>query len=404
MNPLAAHYSRFRVAERMLLTGHSHQAWPDTAFEAQQQAWLDAAELVDDKWERAEARASDVREGFARLLGDRGEHIALGQNCHELVTRWLSALPLRERRRVITTDGEFHSIRRQVDRLAEDDLLEIVRIQARPADTLTARLTAAIDDRTACVMVSSVLYETAEIVPGLNLVAAACHTHGVALLVDAYHHLNVVPFDIDALGLADAFVTGGGYKYCQLGEGNAFLRVPPGCRMRPVLTGWFAEFAALETGASRRAVDGEVQGSAGSVPYGPGALAFAGATYDPTAHYRGAAVFQFHAQQGLTADRLREISRRQVSLLKSSVEALDLHESVAHIEPVPEERRGGFLAIRSPHAAELSRALRAHGVLTDARGQVLRLGPAPYLSDEQLCCAVDALGAVSRNVTLNTNA
>jgi kynureninase len=402
VNPLAAHYSRFRVAERMLLTGHSHQAWPDTGFEAQQQAWLDAAELVDDKWERAEARASDVRKGFARLLGDRRENIALGQNTHELVTRWLSALPLRARRRVITTDGEFHSIRRQVDRLAEDDLLEIVRIPARPADTLAARLAAAIDDRTACVMVSSVLYETADIVPGLNLVSATCGTHGAALLVDVYHHLNVVPFDIDALGLADAFVTGGGYKYCQLGEGNAFLRVPPGCRMRPVLTGWFAEFAALETGASRRHVDGDLQGSAGSVPYGRGALAFAGATYDPTAHYRAAAVFQFHAQQGLTADRLREISRRQVSLLKSSVEALDLHENVARIEPIPEQRRGGFLAIRSQHAAELSRALRAHGVLTDARGQVLRLGPAPYLADEQLVRAVDALGAVSRNVKLNT--
>ena len=47
-----------------------------------------------------------------------------------------------------------------------------------------------------------------------------------------------------AMGLADAFVTGGGYKYCQLGEGNAFLRVPPGRQMRPVLTGWFAEFAS----------------------------------------------------------------------------------------------------------------------------------------------------------------
>ena len=46
MNPLAGHYSRFRVADRVLLTGHSHQAWPDVAFEAQQRAWLDAAEFV----------------------------------------------------------------------------------------------------------------------------------------------------------------------------------------------------------------------------------------------------------------------------------------------------------------------------------------------------------------------
>ena len=123
MNPLARHYTRFRVAERILLTGHSHQAWPDVAFEAQQRAWLDAAELVDDKWARAEERAADVRAGFARLLGDEPANIALGQNTHELVTRWLSALPLPDRPRIVTTDGEFHSVRRQFDRLAGDSAL-----------------------------------------------------------------------------------------------------------------------------------------------------------------------------------------------------------------------------------------------------------------------------------------
>jgi kynureninase len=386
VNPLARHYSRFRVEERLLLTGHSHQAWPDTAFDAQQRAWLDAAELVDDKWERAEAIAADVRQGFARLLGDTRANIALGQNTHELVTRWLSGLPLRERPRLITTDAEFHSIRRQVDRLAEEGLLDIVRVAARPCDALASRLAAAVNDRTACVMVSSVLYETAEIVPGLDLVAAACRTHGAAFLVDVYHHLNVVPFDLETMGLDDAFVTGGGYKYCQLGEGNAFLRVPPGCRMRPVLTGWFAEFAALAAAGSHR------------VTYGAGANAFAGATYDPTSHYRAAAVFEFHAEQGLAPDRLRAISRQQVALLKSGIEALDLDEHLARIEPMPEDRRGGFLAIRSPHASELARALRDQGLLTDARGDVLRLGPAPYLADEQLRRASDVLGAVSRRI------
>src|SRR6185436_9587973 len=87
-NPLAEHYRRFRVGERLLLTGHSHQAWPDVGFEAQQRAWLDAAEFVDDKWARAAEQAASVRAGFARLLGDRAENIALGQNTHELITRW----------------------------------------------------------------------------------------------------------------------------------------------------------------------------------------------------------------------------------------------------------------------------------------------------------------------------
>lgn len=385
MTPIASHYSRFRVAERLLLTGHSHQAWPDVGFDAQQRAWLDAADLVDDKWDRAAEQAVRVRQGFARLLGDAAANIALGQNTHELVTRWLSALPLRARPRMITTDGEFHSLRRQMDRLAEDDRFSIVRVAAQPADTLADRLAHEVDDRTACVMVSSVLYETAEIVPGLDRVSAACATHGARLLVDAYHHLNVVPFDLDAMGLADAFVTGGGYKYCQLGEGNCFLRVPPACDMRPVLTGWFAEFEELQQkGADRR------------VPYGRGASAFAGATYDPTSHYRAAAVFAFHEQQGLTALRLREISRRQVALLLSEFESLDLSETEARVEPMPAGRRGGFVAIRTARAGELSRALKERGVLTDARGQILRLGPAPYLDDGQLRDAVAALGDVVR--------
>ena len=68
---LPEHYSRFKVSERLLFTGHSHQAWPDVAFEAQQQAWLDAAELVDAKWEKAEAVATTCARGFRRLLHDR---------------------------------------------------------------------------------------------------------------------------------------------------------------------------------------------------------------------------------------------------------------------------------------------------------------------------------------------
>ncbi|PYQ82967.1 MAG: kynureninase, partial [Acidobacteria bacterium] len=179
-------------------------------------------------------------------------------------------------------------------------------------------------------------------------------------------------------------VTGGGYKYCQLGEGNCFLRVPPGCHLRPVLTGWFSEFADLEQGGARDRVE-----------YGGGAARFAGATYDPAPHYRGAAVFAFHVDQELTAERLRAINQRQVGLLKGAFESLDLDPSVARVEPMAGDRRAGFLALRSPRAGELSAALRGRGVLTDFRGDVLRLGPAPYLSDDQLREAVKALESVS---------
>ena len=380
---LAPHYSRFKVADRVLLTGHSHQAWPDVGFEAQQQAWLDAAAFVDDKWSRAMEQAARVRAGFARLLGDSPGNIALGQNTHELVVRWLSSLPFRQRRRVVTTDGEFHTIRRQLDRLAEEGI-EVVRVAAHPVEDLAARMAAAIDDRTLAVLVSSVLFQTAEIVPELDRVARACESHGAALLVDAYHHLNVVPFDVRAMKLDGAFITGGGYKYCQLGEGNCFLRVPPGTWSRPVFTGWFAEFESLEDTR-------ETQGGRHSVTYPPGAAAFMGATYDPTSHYRAAAVFEFHAAQGLTPEQLRAVSIRQVGLLEREFDALDIDPSRARIERVAAARRAGFLAIRVPRASEMVRALRHASVFADSRGDILRLGPAPYVTDDQLRAGIAPL-------------
>jgi kynureninase len=364
INPaeLAKHYTRFRVTERILLTGHSHQAWPDVAFEAQQQAWLDAAELVDDVWDNAFEKANEVRRGFARLLDDSPDRIALAPNTHELVVRFLSALPLKKRPKLITTDGEFHTIRRQLDRLAEEGI-EVVKVAAEPAATLAERLAQKVDDRTAAVLVSAVLYTNAHIVPHLKAVLEACERHGAELLVDAYHALNVVPFSLKKEGLQRAYVVGGGYKYCQLGPGNTFLRFPADTHLRPVSTGWFSEFTSLTKAPS------------GQVEYGPGPARFAGATYDFTSHYRGAAVFKFFEEQKLTPEKLRELSQGQIGWLGQQVESA----SAVAIGGI-----AGFLSLRTPLAARIQQALRRQDVWTDHRADTLRLGPAPYVSKGQL--------------------
>jgi kynureninase len=382
VNPLAAHYSRFRVAERLLLSGHSHQAWPDVALEGQLEAFEDAARHVDEKWERAFAKAEEVRAGYRALLADPGAEIALGANTHELVLRMLSALDLRARPRLVSTDGEFHTLRRQLGRLDEAGL-EVVRVAAEPADTLAERLAGEVDERTAAVLVSAVLFETARIVPGLDALARTCAGAGAELLVDVYHALGALPFDVHARGLEAAWVVGGGYKYLELGEGNCFLRLPAhACELRPAITGWYAEFAALadEHDPSR-------------VAYGRGAERFAGSTYDPTSHYRAARVLAFFAEQGLTPERLRASYRRQVDLLAAGFDTLGADDAViTRDRETPLEEYGAFLALRTPCAGELQRGLARRGVLSDSRGCWLRLGPAPYLSDAQLEQAIALLG------------
>jgi kynureninase len=385
-NPLAVDYSAFRVGERLLLTGHSHQAWPDVAREGQVEAFEDAALCVDDKWERAFERAERVRDGFRALLHEPGAELALAQNTHELVTRMLSALDLARRPRLVASDGEFHTLRRQLARLAEQGI-EVVRVRAQPADTLAERIAAALDDRTSAALVSAVLFETAHVVPGLGELARACAAHGAELVVDVYHALGPVGFDVAASGLQDAWVVGGGYKYLQLGEGNCFMRLPPHAeQLRPVLTGWFAEFGTL-AGHHDSAV----------VEYGPGAARFAGATYDPTSHYRAARVLRFHAERGLSAPLLQASYRHQVGLLAARFDALGLApELIDRDRETPPERTGGFLALRTTRAGALQRRLAELGVQTDSRADYLRLGPAPYLSDAQLEEAVERLGEAAR--------
>jgi len=370
---LARDYSAFRVSERLRLTGHSHQAWPDVGREGVLEAWDDAAHEVDDKWDRAFARAERVREGFRALLGDPGGAIALDQNTHGLVLRFLSALDLGRRPRVITTDGEFHTLRRQLARLDEAGL-DVVRVPARPAETLSERIASELDDRTAAVLVSSVLFEDSRIVAGLDELARACENAEVELLVDAYHALGCLPFELPSPA---TWVVGGGYKYLQLGEGNCFLRLPPHAdSLRPVITGWFAEFEAM---AAEKTPD--------AVEYPHGGARFAGSTYDPTSHYRAARVLDLWTLRGLAPHALRERYLHQTTLLARGLAELGL--------AVDEDREpfGGFVAVEIDDAEALSRRLAEVGVSTDSRGRHLRLGPAPYVTDDQIDSALRALAA-----------
>lgn len=386
-NKLAAFYSKFKVQERLLFTGHSHQAWPDCGFEAQQNAWIDAANLVDDKWEKAFDKAEEVKQGYSRLLGDESGYITLGANTHELLIRLLSALPIREKPRLISTDGEFHSIRRQLDRLAEEGI-EIVKISSQPVDNVVEKLISAVTENTSAVLVSSVFFNSGLFLPGLNELAENCDKKGVALLVDAYHHLNVVPFSVEKKKLQNAFIVGGGYKYCQLGEGNAFLRIPKHCNLRPVITGWYSEFTALSS-----------KKKTGEVLYGQKGDIFAGATYDPTSNYRAARVFQFFNDMNLTPEFLREVSQHQIGLMIDEFDKLELDPKIIKRNTtISLENIAGFLVLYSESAGKISEKLKEKNVWTDYRGNVLRFGPAPYISDEQIKEAMRILGMVVKNL------
>lgn len=387
-NPLAQFYARFDVEHRLLFTGHSHQAWPDCARTAVIEAFDDAARHVDDKWAHAEQKAEAVRRGYAERIGAAAGEITLGQNTHELLVRLLSALDLPARPRLVTTDGEFHSARRQLDRLEEAGV-EIVRVPRTLHEGGLQGLTDALDERTAAVVVSSVSFIDARIHRDFRALAQACSHHGCALIVDTYHMVNVVPMDLHAMGLSEAFVLGGGYKYCQLGEGNCFLRAPENCRLRPVITGWYAEFGALD-----RPRDADDK-SAHPVDYARGPARFSGSTYDPTANYRGARVFGFFDELGLTPELLRALAVAHNERIVGAFAASGLDPGIIR-GPAPGEVESlaGFVVfeLASPEAtSRVVELCRARALAVDHRGHRLRIGSAPYNSLAQIDRAMEIL-------------
>jgi kynureninase len=92
---------------------------------------------------------------------------------------------------------------------------------------------------------------------------------------------------------------------------------------------------------------------------------------------------------------LREVSQHRVKVLVDGFLALDLDPSAVELYgDISLEDRGGFVALKYPEASRLCEQLHLNGVSTDSRGNILRFGPAPYLSDRQLLDAIEMLGNV----------
>jgi selenocysteine lyase/cysteine desulfurase len=228
-------------------------------------------------------------------------------------------------------------------------------------------------------MASTVLFQTSAIVPGLSMAVDRAREVGATVMLDAYHAFGVVPFRVSDVGAGPAFWVAGGYKYAQWGEGVCFMIVPDGCSLRPVYTGWFSDFGSLEEPVS-------------DAPLGYGvtpADRFAGSTYDPTSHYRARAVVELFDRQGWTVEALRALSLRQTQRL---LDGLGGYEVLTPRDP---HERAGFVAIRVSEAGAVVASLRERGVFTDSRGDILRLGPAPFVTDEEIDQALLALRGVS---------
>lgn len=371
------HFARALAAApgRLHFAAHSHHLWPDVTREAHARAWEDAARLADRKWERVFGEVLPaVRAHVARTLRlSDAATLAVGTNTHELVQRVLSCFEEAGPLRVLTTDAEFHSFRRQSARLEEAGRLVIERVPTEPFESFPARFGAAARrGRPDLVFFSHVFFNSGYVVPDLQALVEAAPEESL-VVIDGYHGFWALPTDLSGVE-GRAFYVAGGYKYAMSGEGACFLHCPSGVCARPLDTGWFAGFDELE---------GEREGP---VTYAPGGARFLGATFDPAGFYRFRAVMDWLTSLGLSvADVHAHVVRLQARFLELLAERPVQGLAPASLLPSRGfEERGHFLTFRTARAAAIHGRLLEHDVITDFRGDRLRLGFGLYHVEEDV--------------------
>jgi selenocysteine lyase/cysteine desulfurase len=380
-------FSRSLAADpgRLHFAAHSHHLWPDASRDGQIAAWDDAARLADRKWDKVMGEVwPGAQANVARELGtDAPDDIVFSSNTHDLLVRLVTAAPRRASGplRVLTTDGEFHSARRQFERWEEAGWIKVERIAAEPFDSLSHRfLAAARSGEHDFIMASQVLFGSGRILGGIDELAALGRPEGPWVVIDGYHAFMAVAQPFGAAASTSAFYLGGGYKYAMAGEGCAFMHAPPGFGPRPPVTGWFAEFEDLTL-------------PPGSVGYAADARRFLGATFDPSGLYRFNAVQRMLQEHGLTTARIStNVAELQRQLL-GSIAGTALADAEL-LNPLDGGAHARFLAFRSPKAAAWYEALKAQSCITDVRGDVLRIGFAIYQDEADVERLVTLLGGI----------
>src|SRR6185369_1458623 len=349
--------------------------WPDASFAGQVAAWNDAARLADRKWDKVMGEIwPEAQANVARELGTGDlSAIVFASNTHDFLIRLITAAPVRGDGplRVLTTDGEFHSARRQFARWAEAGWIALETVPVEPFDSFSDRfMEAASTDQHDLITVSQVLFGSGRIFDRTAGLAALGKPEGPWVVIDGYHAFMAIDEPFSKEAARTAFYLAGGYKYAMAGEGCAFLHAPLGFGQRPPITGWFAEFEDLSL-------------PPGSVGYAKDARRFLGATFDPSALYRFNAVRRMLRDNGLTtariSDHVADLQARFVAGLKDTILA-----DAELLNPLGTETHARFLAFRSSDAQQWYAQLKAHDCLTDVRGDVIRVGFGIYQDERDV--------------------
>lgn len=234
------------------------------------------------------------------------------------------------------------------------------------------RVVDAIDERTALVNLSLVLFRSAHLQDVAPVIEKA-HRVGARVVLDLYQAAGAVPVDVTALGTD--FAVGGSVKWLCGGPGAGYLYVRPDLMplLRPAVVGWAGHAQPF-------------QFSAGPIDYAEGLERFQSGTPNVPSLYSARAGYEIVAEIGVPA--IREKSLRLTRRLMDAAQARGWRLNT----PVDDDERGASVVIDLPEGAAVTQELIARGVIVDFRpGAGIRIAPHFYNTEREIDQAVETM-------------
>jgi kynureninase len=313
---------------------------------------------------------------LAPVLGVQADTITMHQNAtvaQSIVAScvdWSAA-----RRRIVLQDLDFptnHYLFEGFRRFGAD----VVYVPS--GDSIRApidRLIDAIDDRTALVPISLVLFRSA-CLQDVRPVIEHAHRVGARVVLDVYQAAGAIPIDLDDLEVD--FAVGGSVKWLCGGPGAGYLYVRPDLisTLRPAVVGWAGHAApfAFETGPVR---------------YAEGIERFQSGTPNVPALYAARAGYEIVNEVGVPAIRARSLA-----LTRRLMDAAGRHGWRLNT-PQRDEERGGSVVIDVPDGARVTDELLRQQVIVDYRPNAgIRMAPHFYNNEADIDRAVAVMEAL----------
>lgn len=335
--------------------------------------------------------AESVSARLAALVGaDPTSVIVTGTttvNLHQMVGTFYR--PEGQRRKIVATALDFpsdiHALKSQIRIHEGDSGRDLVLVPSRDGRMIEeADIIDAMTDEVALVLLPSVLYRSGQLLDMPRLIAAA-HACGAMIGFDCAHSVGAVPHAFDAWGVD--FAVWCSYKYLNAGPGavGALYVNRRHFEREPAMAGWWGV---------RKDQQFEMEHDWIGAGHA-GAYQISTVPVISTAALDGALAVTEEA--GIAAIRAKSLA--QTDYLIDLIKQYGLVESRFGYRvgtPADHDRRGGHVAVEHEHAAGISLALKARGVVVDFRPpNVIRLAPvALYTTFHDLWLAVQALGAI----------